>query len=168
MENLTTKRESNIILSFSQLNLEKMPSYVTSSISDIEVRNPLQDVYEIRDSIVVGLMTGIVMAYRENNFAIRFKELASQIEEDCILLSSPSQIALHPAYQKIIGMGEKIIPLLIEKLNSTPTIWFWALESITGINPVPKVHRGDVSLMIEDWQNWFNESKYGKTKGFIY
>ncbi len=161
MDTLILDRENKISL-FSSLSIQKTPSYTVGSIDMKSGSHVAQDIYKIREKIVFGLMAGVVVVYRENNIVIRFNELVSQIEQDCLLASSPSQIALHPAYQEMIGMGKIIMPLLIEKLDESPTFWFWALQAISGANPVPKSHRGNVPQMVIDWKLWFNEKKYGK------
>ena len=92
----------------------------------------------------------------KENLAIRFNQLSSEVIEDCMMVSSPTNIALHPSYQKIIGMGEEVLPLLLKKLDETPIFWFWALEAITGINPIPKSHRGNIPKMVKDWIKWAN------------
>lgn len=93
-------------------------------------------------------------------FSKQFEYLSSAIEQECIMVSSPSQIAMHPYYQKIISFGKKAIPLLIKKLDNTPTYWFWALEEISGTNPVPVIHRGNIPEMIKLWKNWAKENGY--------
>jgi hypothetical protein len=42
----------------------------------------------------------------------------------------------HPAYQRIIEMGQPVMPLIFRELEREPDHWFWALQSITGENPV--------------------------------
>lgn len=75
--------------------------------------------------------------------------------------STMSRLAMHPAYQQIIGMGPVVIPLILEQLNSEePDHWFWALRSITGEDPILPEHRGKLDKMAADWIQW------GKEKGF--
>jgi hypothetical protein len=155
---LALQRESGVA-NYSPINLEKKPSYVTSSVWG-EKTDILQDVYAMRHDIVLALSIGSAIVYRESNIAVKFEEFATQVEEDCKHLSSPSQIAMHPSYQKIIGMGEPIIPLLIQKLDESPVMWFWALNAISEVNPVPKAHKGNIKLMIKDWKNWVNSKRY--------
>lgn len=61
---------------------------------------------------------------------------------------------MHPAYQEIIGMGERAIPLLLGELRREPDDWFWALHAITGVNPVPEASRGNVQAMADAWVEW--------------
>jgi hypothetical protein len=63
-------------------------------------------------------------------------------------------MALHSAYQQIIGLGAECVPLLLAELERTPDHWFWALRSITGENPVRPEHRGKLALMAKDWIDW--------------
>jgi len=46
-----------------------------------------------------------------------------------------AKLASHHAYQRIIGMGDQAIPLLLRELQREVDLWFWALEAITGEDP---------------------------------
>src|SRR5437773_2154916 len=81
----------------------------------------------------------------------RFQELVRQWKEATMFLSSITDMATHPAYQQIIGMGKEALPFLVEELRREPDHWFWALQAITGINPVPPADRGDVANMTKAW-----------------
>jgi hypothetical protein len=59
-----------------------------------------------------------------------FKELASQWYDDTRNISSAEQIVLHPAYQKIIGMGKDALPFVFRELKKTRGHWIWALAMI--------------------------------------
>lgn len=41
----------------------------------------------------------------------------------------------HWAYQRIIGMGPKVVALILEDLEREPDHWYWALNAITGQDP---------------------------------
>ena len=150
-------RPKTLLSQYSGLYLEKVPTYVIH-IWDTGVSDTLGDLYKKREWVLSDLAFGTALTYCRLNSAAKFQQLASEIEEDCIMLSSPTQIALHPAYQEIIGMGNAILPLLIKRLTEFPTMWFWALEAIAGINPVRKDHRGSVPYMIQDWNSWAREN----------
>jgi hypothetical protein len=68
--------------------------------------------------------------------------------------SSMVQLVMHPAYQKIIGMGPGVVPLLLRELEDNLDIWFWALRAITEENPVPKEARGDGEATARSWLDW--------------
>jgi hypothetical protein len=83
----------------------------------------------------------------------RFRDLVRQWKEEA-LTSSVSEMATHPAYQQIIGMGKEVLPLLLEELRREPDHWFWALKSITGEDPVPPADRGKLQAMTQAWLDW--------------
>jgi len=90
----------------------------------------------------------------------KFQDLASRWRRETRLLSSVTAMAMHPAYQQIIGMGEQALPLIFQDLRREPDHWFWALGAITGQNPVPDAHAGDLEAMAEDWLSWGDAHGY--------
>jgi len=91
---------------------------------------------------------------------LRFDTLKKAWENDTAFLSSITEIAMHPAYQQIIGMGPIAIPFVLLELQTRPGHWFWALKSITGEDPVPSESRGKVNEMTEAWINWGTDQRY--------
>ena len=87
----------------------------------------------------------------------RFRTLVAAWREECGMLSSTTQKAMHPAYQQIIGMGSDVLPLIFDELDEAPGHWFWALRAITGEDPVPPEDVGDVPQMTEAWLRWGRE-----------
>ena len=90
----------------------------------------------------------------------RFQKLAKKWKSERGPTSSTTQMAMHPAYQEIIGMGAPAIPFLLGELAQAPEHWFWALKSITGIDAVPADHRGNLSAMTDDWLKWGRDNGY--------
>ena len=76
-------------------------------------------------------------------------------------LSNMAQIAFVFSYQRIIGLGPKVVPLILVELQKETDHWFWALEAITGENPVPKEDAGDVEASARAWIAW------GKKNGYL-
>lgn len=89
-----------------------------------------------------------------------FQHLAARWREATEHLSSTS-VFTHPAYQRIIGLGAPVVPLLLRDMAETEAHWFWALRAITGENPVPAADAGDVRKMIDAWQRW------GESRGLL-
>ncbi|HEX5726343.1 MAG TPA: hypothetical protein VFX98_12800 [Longimicrobiaceae bacterium] len=87
----------------------------------------------------------------------RFARLAAQWREETDHLSSVTPMVLHPAYQRIIGMGPAAVPLILEDLARTSDHWFWALQAITGENPVAPADSGQVPRMAAAWLAWGRE-----------
>lgn len=77
------------------------------------------------------------------------------------VLSSARRMADHPAYLRIIGMGERAVPQILRELQNEPDHWFVALHSITGADPVEEESRGRLRPMADAWIDW------GKSRGYI-
>jgi hypothetical protein len=91
---------------------------------------------------------------REEILAARFHELADEWKSEAAVMSSPTAVAMLPAYQQIIGMGQRAVPLILEELRVDPDLWFWALKSITGVDPVPSESAGNIDEMSRYWVEW--------------
>ena len=91
----------------------------------------------------------------------RFRELKEDWKSKTRHLSNTAQISLVFPYQMIIGMGPQVIPLILSELEKDPDHWFWALEAITGENPVAKNEAGDMEASAEAWIRW------GKQNGLL-
>ena len=91
----------------------------------------------------------------------KFQALATTWRSETQHLSSATEMAMHPAYQQIIGMGPVAIPLLLRELQKKPDHWFWALKAITGVDPVKPSERGRQKQMAAAWLGW------GKEQGYI-
>jgi len=89
-----------------------------------------------------------------------FYALAAQWESEVAGLSLTAQMSEHPAYQEIINMGTKIVPLLLSELENNPLYWLSALSAITGENPIKPEQRGRVKQMASAWIEW------GKNQGY--
>lgn len=92
--------------------------------------------------------------------AVRFSILKAEWEAGTALLSSITEIALHPAYQQIIGMGNVAIPLILAELERKPGHWFWALKAVTGEDPILPEQRGRIKEMTEAWLRWGHRQGY--------
>ena len=84
----------------------------------------------------------------------KFGLLAEAWREGRGVTSSMTKIVMHPAYLQIIGMGPVALPMILRELQRNPDFWFLALQSITGENPVPREHAGNLKEMTQDWLNW--------------
>lgn len=83
-----------------------------------------------------------------------FTKLATEWREETRYLSSTSAIATHPAYQRIIGLGPQVIPLILSDLEREGGHWFWALSALTGENPVDSADQGRIKAMTAAWLKW--------------
>jgi hypothetical protein len=89
-----------------------------------------------------------------------FRRLAAEWKEQSRYLSNTAQMAMLGPYQRIIGMGPPVVPLILEELRREPDQWFWALEAITEANPVPPEDAGKVRAMARAWVEWGERQGY--------
>jgi len=89
-----------------------------------------------------------------------FQSLAERWRSDTRILSSVTAKAMHPDYQRIIGMGPAAVPLILRELQRRLDHWFWALKSITGEDPVAPEDAGDIERMKEAWLRFGQERSY--------
>lgn len=126
--------------------------------------------HEISDDAVVGLSRAARVIDRSMREALShwnetitseragiegtFRHLAAWWKRDTEFQSSPSRIALHPGYQRIIGMGREALPLILRDLEATHAPWFWALQAISGDDPVRMGDHGYIDRMTRAWMRW--------------
>jgi hypothetical protein len=79
--------------------------------------------------------------------------------------SSTTEMVLCPSYQSIIGMGPKVIPLILAQLvleGDDPDHWFWALQALTRTNPVSEEDEGNLRRMSKVWLEWAASEGYAR------
>lgn len=110
---------------------------------------------------VDGQSLQVQTAPLDSRLVQEFARLAQAWKRDTRSISSTTEIATHPAYQRIIGLGREVVPLILADLRQEPCPWFWALPAITGEAPVAASPKGKVRQMAEAWIRW------GKQKGML-
>ena len=98
--------------------------------------------------------------YEPDDIERIFNQLVQSVLSETQAESSTNRIALHPAYQQIIGLGQPAVPLLLREVEKRSGRWFWALKSITREDPVPAAARGRTKKMIDAWLAWGREKGY--------
>ena len=83
-----------------------------------------------------------------------FAGLVQRWKRDCMFESSTTKMILQPAYQQIIGMGDKAVPLLLREMEREPDHWGWALHAITRVDPVRREDAGRLAKIAEAWLAW--------------
>lgn len=112
------------------------------------------------ESRQIELMAHFFTPVSRKSKYLEFLELASQWKEETKFYSSLTDICIHPAYQRIIGMGEDALPFILAELESETNHWFWALTAMTGVDPVPYEHRGTMDKMKNAWLKWAQENLF--------
>lgn len=121
------------------------PKRITSSVGRILVLRRQR----------IDMVKAPVAAEPRKNIKAQFKSLTKRWKRETESMSSPTQTAMHPAYQRIIGFGPAALPLIIAELKREPDWWFWALRAITGAEPVGDAERGRLNAMTNAWLRWW-------------
>jgi hypothetical protein len=90
---------------------------------------------------------------------VLFENLADEWEEETAFESVVTRKAMHPAYQRIIGIGDEAVPLILRRLRRAPHQWFWALTAITGEDPAQGTTSADDAA--DAWLDW------GRARGLV-
>lgn len=85
----------------------------------------------------------------------RFEGLADRWESETAFESIVTRKAMDPSYQRIIGMGGQVVPLILRRLQHEPRQWFWALTAITGEDPA--LGQTSIASASEAWLSWGRE-----------
>lgn len=99
----------------------------------------------------------------KNERWMKFQSLVEQWKKERGARSSISEAAILNPYQRIIGMGEDAVPMILQQLKSEgdqPDQWFWALRVITDANPVDPADQGDFPKMAQAWLKWGEDNDY--------
>ena len=83
-----------------------------------------------------------------------FESLTRQWKDETAGDSTGTAILLHPAHQRIVGMGRPALPLILQDMREHGGHWFAALRSISGQNPVASEDQGRIRKMQEAWIEW--------------
>jgi hypothetical protein len=94
-----------------------------------------------------------------NRLAELFTSLAETWRTETIFASAAQAIVLHPAYQRIIGLGYPAVPLILRELRERPSHWFPALTAITGEDPADS--NIDFNGRVQAWLAW------GRARGYL-
>jgi hypothetical protein len=101
------------------------------------------------------------LEWQREDTEIKFNELMDEWRTQRSRASSFSSAnASLPAYQFIIGMGEKALPYILRELSKKDEDWYWALKAISREDPVPPEQRGKRSSMRQSWLEWGKAKKY--------
>lgn len=142
----------------SSFNLLKHNEWGRISLDDTAVSSESQVLGKnYVDSVKHYLMP---VSRKWKNPQLRFQLLKAEWESEVGYLSSMTEIAMHPAYQQIIGMGPITLPFILSTMEIEPGHWFWALKCITGEDPVPPESIGRLKRMTECWLQWGREQGY--------
>jgi hypothetical protein len=112
-----------------------------------------------------ALQAAKYLAARRAKNSDRFQALAQEWRVQHAAMSSITDISTLPAYQKIIGLGEDAVPLILNQLKQEgdePDQWFWALRALTDADPVAPADQGNFVKMAQAWIAWGENAGYAR------
>lgn len=93
-----------------------------------------------------------------------FQSLLQEWRSERGATSSVAKMVSCRSYLTIIGMGKsRAVQLILAQMESEgndPDHWFWALQILTGVNPVSEEDEGDLQAMARTWLDWARRSGY--------
>jgi len=138
-------------------NRVNVSATVTSQQFDFSSQNPVPEMANAPNAVAVR---STPTAVKQFNIESEFRELTKKWKSERGATSFSTKICTHPAYQRIIGLGLPVVPLILAELQRELDHWFWALTAITGEDPVLPESRGRVTDMANQWLKWGREHGY--------
>jgi len=134
---------------FSYPTIQERQRPIGVSIEAQFIRQNIQTAHDL----FMGQSVFIQEMYKKQ-LSTKFDLYSGIWKTETMFSSNISEITNNSAYRSIIGLGKDIIPFIIEDLKQSENHWFYALELLTGENPIKSEHRGIINLMKSDWLNW--------------
>jgi hypothetical protein len=91
---------------------------------------------------------------KQTDFEI-FREAVAEWRDATWFKSSLVNRISHPAYLRIVGLGQQAIPWILQELRQQPDYWFPALEALTRDKFSPKAT--SMKELYEAWLKWGEE-----------
>lgn len=116
--------------------------------AEIQSVNPEGDTI----TLTITTITTLTLTTQESVAVRKFRKLADQWRRETRYQSSVTKMAMHPAYQQIIGMGQEALTLILKELQKTRGHWLWALVAIVGEDHAPE--GCNFSEAVDAWLDW--------------
>jgi hypothetical protein len=118
---------------------------------DRDHRLQTDDEWVISDDVaVMGHARPALVAFPQQA-RTQFKDSYARWLEDSVFDSLPDRMRRHDSYQKIVAMGDRVVPLIAAELRKEPSFLFLALEDITKLNPVSEAALGNLRRTVDEW-----------------
>jgi hypothetical protein len=127
---------------------KQIVKYSQSLVGDLYFWSPVVDTMSVESN-------------RDKNVEAIFRKLAERWQKETINFSLAYQKTGHEAYKKIVALGWPVVPIILGDLRQKPDLWFDALATITGEDPIidhPEIY-GDVKAMAQRWIDWGKQKR---------
>jgi hypothetical protein len=133
--------------------------HIVAALDARAISTPPMPIPGFHAAITASVSHGAIQRIRAEQVRKEFSLLAEEWRKDTQHLSQISKKVTHPAYFRIMGMGDRVVPLLLEALRDRPAHWFSALKAITNVDPVPI--GANPAMARESWLAW------GRNEGLL-
>ena len=86
---------------------------------------------------------------------VRFEVIARQWKLETGGMSSVSQITSNKHYLRILAMGQRVIPYIIDDLRKEAAPWFYALSVLAERDDIGREYRGQFRKIANAWIEWW-------------
>jgi hypothetical protein len=87
----------------------------------------------------------------------QFATLAARWRENTEDVSLVALVASNVDYLRIIALGGRVVPLILQDLQERGGYWYPALEALTGASPATPEERESRAGMRQAWLRWGRE-----------
>ena len=140
---------------------------ITTKSSDYAPYTSIEDVVPRAEGVLAIGTVAVGPAsfgYTGYTFDVRlqakFRKLADLWKDETIHISSLTEMENHRAYQEIIGMGQPVIPLILQELVNDPDWWFMALDALVDAPPSLEEADGNLIKLSTKWIEWGRSNGY--------
>ena len=106
----------------------------------------------------VDCQKAVLAVFSTSTLEKEFNQLASRWYQETGMSSMIHVKAMHPSYQRIIGMGKDALPFIFRELSQRRGHWLWALCAITGEDAARPTD--NIKQAVESWLRWGLENGY--------
>ncbi len=90
-----------------------------------------------------------------------FERFYAEWDRDTANVSNVTKVITHRAYYRIIALGKRALPFILESLAGGHGPWFVALDAIVGDDSeILPEHRNNARQLREDWLAWGRKNGY--------
>lgn len=95
------------------------------------------------------------------NVETEFKRLSKLLNSKYLGHALLTDRLFSAEYAAVIGLGPRVVPLILRDLQKSLSPWFWALRALTRTDAASDVGAGDFGAMRASWLAW------GKKNGLM-
>jgi len=95
----------------------------------------------------------------EDDYVQEFYRLLRKWRYETLTSSSGTEMISRQEFTRIVALGKKAVPLIIDEIRTNPDYVMAALPLITNEDPVPDNVRGNMTEMANAWIAWYEREK---------